>query len=109
MSNSAMLGMDARLRSAFKATGWADNAVFRSSGVNVPNCTVLIDRGVQLIGDQSQVSNNHITLTCYLAQTGKLPQRSDTFTIGSDVFCIDSPPIEQDESASVFIVTEKGL
>lgn len=101
-----MLGMDARMRSLFKATGWADDAVFRSNGVNVPNCTVLIDRGVQLIGDQTQVSNNHITLTCYPVQTGKLPQRGDTFAIGSEVFCIDSPPIEQDESAAVFVVTE---
>lgn len=106
MTNSALAGMDARLRSVFKTTGWSDDAVFRSSGVDVPNCTVLIDRGVQLFGDQSQVVNNQVTLTCYLSQTGKTPARGDKFTIGAEVFRVDSIS-EADESAAVCIVTEK--
>lgn len=100
--------LDGRLRRTFRRsrrTPLADSAIFKSQGVSIPDCIVEIDRGVTLIGDQSQVINDQITLTCYLDQTGKVPARGDTFTIGAEVFKVDSIS-EKDESAVVCIVTE---
>ena len=106
MTNSALEDLCTRGNVIFGVTGWSDDAVFKSGATSVPGCTVQIDRGVQLIGDQSQVINDQITLTCYLSQTGKAPVRGDTFTIGGEVFQVDSP-LDKDESAVVCVVTLK--
>ena len=108
MTNPALQALDARLAVGFKATGWADGAVFKSMGVAVPSCTVYVDRGVQLIGDQSQVIDDQITITGFLAQIGKVPARGDTWTIGSEQFVVDSIS-SKDESEVICVVTIKGI
>lgn len=109
MTQAARLAsMDARLARASLRDGLGDIATFRHAGVNVPNCTVQIDRGVTLFGDQTQAINDQITLRAFFAQILSEPVRGDTFTVGAEIFEVDSIS-EKDESAVVCIVREKGI
>lgn len=107
MPNSFKASFDGLACAAFVPAGIADPAVFRRKGTAIDiDCTVFVDENVQLQGDQSQVINDATTLICFVADIGsQAPVRGDTFTIGEQVFTVDSIS-DHDESRFVCIVAE---
>ena len=70
-------------------------------------CTLIVDRAEQLYGDQAQVVNIKTTITAYVADLGGVvPERHDTFSIGDDVFRVESILEKEDDSSFICTVTE---
>lgn len=102
-----MSHLDGVIASSSLAIGLGDTAAFRAkdSGTDI-TCTVLVDRNVSLQGDQSQVINDAITITAYVADLGaNVPKYGDKFTVGTETFKVDSCS-PKGESAFVCVVTE---
>lgn len=104
MSNSALTSLDARVFNAFVGAGLADAATF-TSGITSTPCTVMVDDGVQLIGDQSRVLDDKTTVTARLAEIGAVPARGDKFTVGTRVLTVDAIA-DKDESIVVCIIKD---
>lgn len=77
----------------------ADNSTFA--------CTLLVERGSQLQGDQSQVLNFATTITSYVADIGEVgPKHGDQFLIGDHTFTVDSLLEKDDDSTFICTVAE---
>jgi len=104
VSNPAFAALDARIVATFKSAGIADAATF-ISGITSTPCTVMVDDGVQLIGDQSRVLDDKTTVTARLAEIGAVPARGDKFTVGTRVLTVDAIA-DKDESIVVCIIKD---
>ena len=89
---------------AFSRSGIADAATF-TSGITSTPCTVMVDDGVQLIGDQSRVLDGKTTVTAQLAEIGVVPVRGDKFTVGTRVLLVDGIA-DKDESIVICVIKD---
>jgi hypothetical protein len=106
MSNPALAGLDARIFSTFGAIGLGDTAATFTRGITSVPCTIMIDDGVQLLGDQSQVVDNKTTVTARLAEIGSVPARGDKFTtLAGRVLTVDAV-IDKDTSIVVCVIKD---
>lgn len=105
VANAFNAAFDAMAGPAFLVAGLATAATFRRRGTttDIP-CTILVDDGIQLIGDQSQVINDQTTVTAFAADIGSPdPAHGDKFTLDDRVLIVDSIS-NKDESRFVCIV-----
>lgn len=104
MSQTTTLrALDAAIAGAMLGAGLADDALYTppGGGAGIP-CTVLVDRALQVYGDQGEVVGHRIAITLFLA-TVPSPARGGTVAIGAEVFRLDEPEA-RDESMSQWVV-----
>jgi len=108
MSQQAFLQrIDEKLSRAISRMGAQDDAFYYSAdGTRNIACKVCIDRNVQLIGFDSQVINDQVTITALLGEIEERPLRGAQFIIGCESFSVDSI-LNADESRVVCVV-KKG-
>ncbi|MBN8740731.1 MAG: hypothetical protein BGP24_14625 [Lysobacterales bacterium 69-70] len=107
MTNAFLAEFDALAREAFADAGMADRAEYRASpsATPVPDCIVLVDRGMQDVGDAATVKNPLITITAFRDQIGSAPVVNQaSFEIGVERFVVVGIADNSDESRHVCVV-----
>jgi len=91
MTQAATLrALDAELMAAFTAAGLADSAIYTPT-VGAPHLvSVYIDRGVSYQGIDGQIRNDAVVITAMLDEIGDPPSRGAIFTVGSQLFKVES-------------------
>jgi hypothetical protein len=105
MSNPLLADMDARMHAAFLRVGLGNLCEFRpKGGAAVPNVRCYVQRGIQTIGDQGQVSSDQTLID--LIRTAELPRpvSGDRIAIGAELFAVDGAVRAADESRFQVIV-----
>lgn len=107
MSNAFLSEFDALARAAFVDAGMADRAEYRASPTATPvvDCVVLVDRGMQDVGDQARAKNPLITITAFRDQIGGVPAvNAASFAVGAESFLVVGIADNSDESRHVCVV-----
>lgn len=93
--------MDARLARAFRGSGLADAGVYTPTVGQPINCTVIIDRDVQTVGQEGAVIGQKTIGTFQLAEV--VPARGETITVDDEMWILESE-IKLDSSISAWIL-----
>jgi hypothetical protein len=105
VTNAALAAMDARLMTTFAHIGLADaNAIYTPNGSTpgtVPNCTVMIDRAVQVLGDIGEVIGHRDVAT--FMRSDVAPAAGGTLKIGTETRTLEKKTSE-DESLSEWVL-----
>lgn len=89
--------LDEVIFAAFKGAGFADVAVY-----GVTPCDVLVDRGVQVLGDEpGSIAGQRVVVTFQRRQVA--PARGGALRIGEETFEL-SEQLSEDESLSTWVV-----
>jgi len=96
VSNPALAALDARIVRTFKATGVADSATLNGAA-----CDVMIDRNVQVFGDNGEIVGPRDVATFLRSEVA--PMRGGMLVVGSDTWTLEKKTT-QDESLSEWIL-----
>jgi len=103
MSNAGLSSIDARVMASMLRAGLADAAVY-SDGVSPVNCSVMIERDTQIIGESGQVVGQKTSVVFLRAEVPKPKQRATvTVTANGEQWTLESKFFE-DESISQWIL-----
>jgi len=89
---------------AFLRSGQADSGIYTAKGGTPgtdPNCTVMIDRGVQVLGEFGEVVGHRVVANFLRAEV--TPEQGGTLTVGTETWTLEKKTSE-DESLSEFVL-----
>jgi predicted naringenin-chalcone synthase len=104
VTNAAFAAADARIVGTFAATGMADPAIYAASiGAlgTLPNCTVVLDREVQVLGEFGEVIGFR-TVAAFL-RSEVSPAVGGALRIGAETWTLEKKSSE-DESLSEWVL-----
>lgn len=93
--------MDARSARAFRGSGLADAGIYTPAIGQPINCTVIIDRDVQTVGQEGEVIGQKTIGTFRLAEV--TTARGETITVDDETWTLESE-IKSDRSISAWIL-----
>lgn len=108
MTNRSLAEIDALCAEAFRDAGMADAATYvRQTGDTPIPCTVLVDRGLQDVGDVARKKNPLVAVTAFLAEIQMPIVNVSEFTVESETVVVADIADNSDESRVVCTVRPK--
>ena len=78
-----------------------------SDGDIEKDVSVILSRSINLWGDTVSVQSNQAFLTVQKSELKRRPKRGDTFTIGDDIYYVESVQVSDDLEHTVLAVPDE--